>query len=238
MTNLGSSLAAIVTDRNTWQTRANNAWGSTRVWNSGTSFESAYNSEVTLYNNEVTSYNNMVTDRDTWQSRANNAWGSSRVWNSGESWEAAYNRVLPPASTQSFVAPISSVSQASGATTTLSVGTASENGVSATNNTSSVTIPKAGDYEINLFCGWTNSGGNSGDTVVLHLKKNGVDLTTDSHTAPQTGVVTYWRCRYRGTFAANDLISGTISNSFDAATVGGSASSIEITFIPNQTNPH
>lgn len=29
----------MVADRDTWQGRANNAWGSSRVWNSGTSFE-------------------------------------------------------------------------------------------------------------------------------------------------------------------------------------------------------
>lgn len=72
--NVGSSFE---TDSTTWHGRADQAWGASRVWSSGTSFES---------------------DVTTWQGRANNAWGTSRVWNSGESWEAAYNRVLPPAS--------------------------------------------------------------------------------------------------------------------------------------------
>lgn len=58
----------------TWIGRANNAWGASRVWNSGVSFE---------------------TDLATWLARANNAWGASRVWGTGEAWEAAYNRVLP-----------------------------------------------------------------------------------------------------------------------------------------------
>lgn len=34
-----SSYTAMVTDRNTWQGRANLAWGASHVWNSGTSFE-------------------------------------------------------------------------------------------------------------------------------------------------------------------------------------------------------
>jgi len=89
MTYLAASVSALVVDRNnwhtssdTWQGRANNAWGSSRVWNSGTSFESALAT--------------MTADRDSWQSqsstwqgRANNAWGASRVWNSGTSFESA-----------------------------------------------------------------------------------------------------------------------------------------------------
>ena len=85
MTYMGGSVAALAADRNTWHARADQAWGTSRVWNSGSSFE--------------TDLANMTTDRDTWHSRADQAWGASRVWNSGESWEAAYNRVLPPAST-------------------------------------------------------------------------------------------------------------------------------------------
>jgi len=83
MTYLGGSAAALATDRNAWHTRADQAWGSSRVWNSGSSFE-------------TDSANNAAAS-STWQSRANQAWGASRVWNSGESWEAAYTRVLPPA---------------------------------------------------------------------------------------------------------------------------------------------
>src|SRR5437879_3764324 len=75
MTNLGSSLAAIVTDRNTWQTRANNAWGSTRVWNSGTSFESAYNSEY-------------ANARDTSTSTHPPGWANNQLWSTTASqWQ-------------------------------------------------------------------------------------------------------------------------------------------------------
>jgi hypothetical protein len=84
VTYLASSAGALIVDRNTWHGHADQAWGTSRVWNSGSSFE--------------TDLANMTTDRNTWHSRADSAWGSSRVWSSGESWEAAYNRVLPPAS--------------------------------------------------------------------------------------------------------------------------------------------
>ena len=90
MSFLGGSVAFLWGLVNTWTGRANNAWGSSRVWNSGASWESAYNSEVTAYNG-------MVADRNTWQANANGAWGASGVYGSGESWQAAYNRVLPPA---------------------------------------------------------------------------------------------------------------------------------------------
>lgn len=83
MTYLGASAAALATDRNTWQSRANQAWGASRVWNSGTSWESQAAANDAA--------------RATWQGRADQAWGASRVWSSGESWEQAYNRVLPPA---------------------------------------------------------------------------------------------------------------------------------------------
>lgn len=77
VTYMGGSVALLATDRNAWHARADSAWGSSRVWNSGSSFE---------------------TDSATWHGRADQAWGSSRAWSSGESWEAAYTRVLPPAS--------------------------------------------------------------------------------------------------------------------------------------------
>lgn len=89
MTYLASSAGALITDRNTWHTRADQAWGASRVWNSGSSFES---------------------DSATWHSRADQAWGASRAWNSGESWEQGYNRVLPAGS---GVTPVS-VSNSSG----------------------------------------------------------------------------------------------------------------------------
>jgi hypothetical protein len=94
---------AMVADRDTWQSRANNAWGSSRVWNTGTSWESAYNSEVTAYTD-------MVNQRNIWSGRADSAWGASRTWSSGESWEAAYARVLPPGDGTATVAASGSAS--------------------------------------------------------------------------------------------------------------------------------
>ena len=56
-----------------WTGRANQAWGTSRVWNTGSSFE--------------TDLAGMTSQRDTWYSRANQAWGTSRVWGQGSSFE-------------------------------------------------------------------------------------------------------------------------------------------------------
>jgi hypothetical protein len=77
---VSASLTAMTTDRNTWTTRANQAWGPSRVWNSGSSYE--------------TLYNDMSSQKSTWESRANQAWGPNRVWNNGSSWEALYNDMV------------------------------------------------------------------------------------------------------------------------------------------------
>lgn len=91
MTYLGGSAAALAADRNTWMSRAHTAWGPSRSWGVGTSWEG-------LYNQSQTDLANMTASRNAWQTNANNAWGPSRVYGSGESWEAAYNRVLPAGS--------------------------------------------------------------------------------------------------------------------------------------------
>jgi len=79
VTFLASSAAALYSQITLWTGRANNAWGSSRVWNSGSSFE--------------TDLANMTTSRNTWQTNANNAWGPSRVYGSGNSFETNYNNL-------------------------------------------------------------------------------------------------------------------------------------------------
>lgn len=126
----------MVVDRNTWQGRAHTAWGASRSWNSGASFEAqAWSGGALnvgslwsdLYTQSQAALTTMTTDRNTWQGRANTAWGASRSWssgtsfeaqawtggalNSGELWSTAYARVLPAELTNQVV---------SGGTATLS----------------------------------------------------------------------------------------------------------------------
>jgi len=66
-----------LTSAGLWVNRANQAWGSSRQYNVGSSFE--------------TDSANWQSSSSTWQGRANNAWGASRVWNSGQSFEVDRN---------------------------------------------------------------------------------------------------------------------------------------------------
>lgn len=62
MTYLGASAAALATDRNTWHTRADQAWGDSRVWNNAISFEADRN----YWKNTVAH-----GDADVWNTRYN-----------------------------------------------------------------------------------------------------------------------------------------------------------------------
>jgi hypothetical protein len=88
------SLSWALAQRILWMGRANNAWGSSRVWNSGSSFE---------------------TDSATWQARANTAYDSG-TWGVGNPWQTDYNNVLPPA------APGDTLVGTAGSTTILGTG--------------------------------------------------------------------------------------------------------------------
>lgn len=86
MTYLASSAGALIVDRNnwqsssnTWQGRANNAWGTSRVWNTGASFE--------------TDLANMTTDRNTWRTNANTAYDSG-TWGTGTHWHTRHDNLL------------------------------------------------------------------------------------------------------------------------------------------------
>jgi hypothetical protein len=156
MTFLASSAAALVGQANTWQSRANQAWGSSRVWNSGSSFE--------------TDLSSMTSDRNTWQSRANNAWGPSRVWNSGSSFETLYN--------SAGAAPRSlSYGTATGLAGSTLSGLTSNGGLTFFDGSGRVSIPKTGYYQISAYGRW--SAQNAGQSVSLtmsHLNSGGTDI--------------------------------------------------------------
>lgn len=112
MTYLGGSVSKLVIDRNTWHSRADQAWGTSRVWGSGSSFEQdsatwhARADQAWGASRVWNSGSSFEQDSATWHARADQAWGPSRVWGSGESWEAAYNRVLPPAAVVHLAAQV------------------------------------------------------------------------------------------------------------------------------------
>jgi hypothetical protein len=82
MTYLASSAGALITDRNTWHTRADTAYGASRVWSSGSSFE--------------TDLTNMTNDRNYWKTTV--AHDDPNVWtNRYNAGVSAANAALPAA---------------------------------------------------------------------------------------------------------------------------------------------
>jgi hypothetical protein len=73
-----------LTSAGLWVNRANTAWGSSRQYNIGNSFETDL---ATM----TTDRNNWQSSSTTWQGRANSAWGDTRTWNSGASFETNRN---------------------------------------------------------------------------------------------------------------------------------------------------
>ena len=143
------------------------------------------------------------------------------------------NTIGPPASVLDFVGSVAATSQGTGATTQLTFTTV-HNDLPATNNGTSVTVGRTGQYHVSLICIWANMSGNTNDTVTLRLRKNGADIVVDSHVAPTQGTPGRWTCTYRGMLNANDQLSAVISNQFDNANLGGGESQLVITFVPTQ----
>jgi hypothetical protein len=232
----GSTLAAIVTDRNTWQTRANSAWGASGVWNSGTSWQSAYGTTLNLYNSEVAAYNDMVAQRDLWTSRANNAWGTSRVWNSGESWEAAYARVFPAGSGATPVTAYATFNGQlhfdanlyQGSLTWVTSGTATY----FTCTSTGVTINKAGAYAVRAVL-------LGGYQFQLELRRNGAAIWGSSLTNADDGLA-YAVQPVPNTSEILSLTAGDVLTVWlrsQTGAFGGSPSFFQVTFIPTPSNP-
>ncbi len=82
MTYLAASAGALVVDRNTWHTRADTAYGVSRVWSSGSSFE--------------TDLGTMTSDRNYWKTTV--AHDDPDVWtNRYNAGVSAANAALPAA---------------------------------------------------------------------------------------------------------------------------------------------
>lgn len=224
MTFLASSAAALYSQITLWTGRANNAWGASRVWSSGSSFE--------------TDLANMTTDRNNWQTNANNAWGASRVYNSGESWEAAYNRVLPPSAVQEFQAPLTG-SYSGGGARQISFAAASVNSLGATHGGNYIALPKAGYYVITVYLTGDNTSGNTSDHTTTTLSHS-VQGQLNTITAPlgrDAGGVS-GGAHFTGLLSAGNvtLAVGTSFDNFNFST--NPAGQITIVFVPTQSNPH
>jgi len=214
MTYMGGTVAALVADRNAWHTRANQAWGTSRVWNSGSSFETDL-AAMTADRNAWQASSN------TWQGRANQAWGPSRNWSSGESWEAAYNRVLPAGSGASPV--ILDVTS----------GFTESNANSSYKQFFAWTIPTTGYWSIHLEYSYDNGAGQSD----LYTRWQGPDgsLTVDTPYVwtSRTGVL---QANYTLAWGAGGIVR------YQARSTNGgpylARHGCTATFVPTPTYPH
>jgi hypothetical protein len=229
MTNLSSSLAAIVLDRNTWHLRADQAWGSTRAWNSGTSFESAYNAEVTLYNNEVAAYNTEYANaRDTSAGTHPSGWASGQLWSTTASqWQtqynnevAAYNAGIPPAATVTIAGTV--ISTTFGAITETVM--------------MRCTADRSGNWFVSYW-GHAN-GSDSTNHADCNLYANGVSQGTRTTNWPVTIAE-----RVVANFAGPFFLSAGQSAEARLIKTGATTLTVDVqamlmVFVPTQANPH
>jgi len=210
VTYLAGSVASLVTDRNTWHSRSDQAWGSSRVWNSGSSFE--------------TDLSNMTTDRNTWQSRANQAWGPSRTWNSGNSFETNYNNLL------------NGLNNPDGLTTTAMSWTISGHASAGWNfGTFSLSIPRTGHFALGFQVSGTHN--NNGFGAYAYLVLGGTAGLTGTQTNgnwTNTGSSSI----LGGYYTHGDYTSGqtvTVALVGDYLNTGSASGTIYAHFIPNAT---
>jgi hypothetical protein len=211
MTYLGGSAATLIADRNLWNTRADQAWGTSRDWSIGSSFEA----DLGI----------MTTDRNTWHTRADQAWGASRVWSSGESWEAAYNRVLPRGFTQS----VFTVGGQGGAGASNFVGlvlTPSSDPLGVWVGSNTVRL-RAGYWSVRLSGRFNGSG-----TARFRILQSGANARTT-----QAGPDATNPGDCQETFALGGNADYTFQMAADGAVSLVAGGTVVVTFIPTETNP-
>jgi uncharacterized lipoprotein NlpE involved in copper resistance len=223
MTYLAGSVASLVTDRNTWHSRADSAWGASRVWNSGSSFET---DSATWHSRSDQAWgasrvwgsgSSFEQDSATWHSRADQAWGTSRAWNSGESWEAAYNRVLP------YAGPYDA---------SLACPNCPDN-----NNVlvlvAQTTVPMSGYYALTFRGNYTGFASNAQGTWSMRVNGGQVDSGNCASCPSGTTIGQYWQ----GYIAAGGTVqwyAGRASQGYGSNVTG----TLHIVFIPTPSYPH
>lgn len=236
MTFLATAGAYLYSQVSLWTGRANNAWGSSRVWNQGSSFE--------------TDLGNMTTDRNNWQANANYVYGASRVYGSGESWEAAYNRVLPPASPLVWDGTFVAGSCPASASVVPSVGGSGALPI-AGSGSQTLTIQKTGRYMIYALCATAdNQWGNNSSWRLDIITSAGTTTGNAAHSisgpygggnqgsGPQ-GAATA-NAVWIGTLSAGQTIQFRVYQQGGGytATYATGGNQIHIEFVPTPSYPH
>ena len=222
--NVGSSFES---DSATWHSRADQAWGASRVWSSGTSFETDRNAAY---------QSGTWGSGQTWHYYADQAWGASRVWNSGESWEAAYNRVLPL-----------NLSMFSSSLASVNINYNTEVNIPISGITSDplgwgagLVCPKTGQYFFFARCWYPGSANVNGAKINLNIYKNGGLLFGGWDCSANTNYAAGMYAAFQAAFNQGDTlqIHGYQGMSGTSPNAGGNNSQVNIVFIPTQANPH
>jgi hypothetical protein len=203
------SLSWAISQRALWLSRANNAWGSSRVYGSGSSFE---------------------TDSATWQGRANTAYDSG-TWGVGNTWQADYNAVLPPASPIVVTASLSATPPVANNAWPVSGGTAGL----GTWSSNSLTLNKTGHYVVTFAF----DAGHQGGTLAGYVRKSGVQQGTNWSSMNTSGGSTdSWFVGYADIDANSGDVIDVFLNSVGGNTASASAGTLTIRFVPTSTNAH
>lgn len=229
MTYLGGSVAYLWSQVNLWQGRANQAWGTSRNWSSGASWEQNYLDEVAAYNSLLGSYNALVSqyntllgqynqaaaDRDTWANRANQAWGPSRSWSVGASFEASYPADL----------------------TVYSVGVPGQNCSGGDHEIAGFTVGITGQYMVSFMVGLNPAQPSGANNQWCNLKVNvgGVGQVMFITTALSgVSLVSRGGAYWQGAISAGQRVSLTAGNSGSSTGEGG----LVAAFIPTKAQAH
>jgi hypothetical protein len=211
VTYLGGSLAGMTADRNLWKNRADQAWGRSRSWSGGLSWESEYNtSQAALAS--------MTADRDAWINNYNQAIASRDYWqhtvahNDANVWDNRYNAGYSAGNSAGYAA-----GAASKTTSAVGTGTSGTGGLPGWPSTSgdlgSVTCPRTGLAHISFRTG------SNGDDAAVHVFRNGA-LAIEGASA-NGGLNTTFAVQGNLNVNAGDTISVRASGSGDSGLQGG-----------------
>ena len=180
MTYMGGSVSALVTDRNTWQARANAAWGRSGTWNSGDSWQTELTAMTAsrdawqaAYNTKVAELTAMTNDRNYWQHTV--------AHNDPNVWTNQYNAGHTAGHAAGYAAAVAAVGVGAEHYTSINPN-GTPPGYGGPYEQGRITLPGPGTagefmvaFRLHLTGQWEESGGNA----LLHILVQGPSISHD-----------------------------------------------------------
>lgn len=217
-----------------WVNRANTAWGASRQYNVGSSFEQ---DSATWHSRADTAYaSGTWGSGPTWQANANQVYGPSRVYGSGNSFETNYNNLLNGLVDRFYSGSLSgAVPVAASATTVVPFAGPSSDPL-GWGSGAQITCPKTGLYDLTIVAQPPGSGSNGGYFYfdVFQSGTRVLQRTVNRQAFHGDGVV---QAVYHlhGVIAAGTTFQVKAADGMDGTfTMGGQ---VYIAFIPTTTYP-